>query len=139
LVAIALPHANGIRQLNFEVLARALDIQEPTLHAFVLAPLGQEAAISYNSGRVLVRHSLIASSICDIAEDMGVDTESLVRRVASAGAYVLDRSGGFHPDIAQLAFMSASLHTHPQYQVAAAEAASEAVPMRIALRTNLSA
>jgi len=138
LVFIALPQANGVNEMTFKVLARALQVSEPELHANVLAPLGQEAAISYESGRVLIRHRLIAKAICEIAEENGYDLTNAIRRVVSAAAQTLD-GGVYQKDMGRLAYLSGNLPTHPQFQLVAAQAAVDAVPHQISYRTSLSA
>ena len=138
LIYVALPHANGIHDLTIEVLAQALGVTEAELHAYVLAPLGQEAAISYTSRRVLIRHRLIAYVLCEIAEERGYNLERAIENLVTAAALRME-DFGYDKSIAALAYMSSHLNAHSHLQLVAAQAAVDAVPRQLSYRTSLSA
>jgi len=134
LVSIALPHSYGVLDLSSQVLAEALEITRVELEAYVLLPLGEEAAISYASGRIVVRHELIADAIVDICIEDRYDLAGAVRRVVRAAAARISRSG-YTAGLGSLAYISSRIEDLPELALAAADAAIEAAPDRLSYRT----
>jgi SIR2-like domain len=134
---VALPHAAGVRSLSTKVLARALDITEQEAFGSVIFPLGDEAAISYNTENVLVRHHLIARTACDLANDLGGDyLRRATERVVRAAISVIEQTG-MTPSLHDLAYLSQHLE-EPALSIVAAEAAVAASPHRLSYRASLS-
>ena len=133
---VALPHAAGVRAMTGSVLSISLDISEQEVFGAVVLPLGDEAAISFNAETILVRHSLIARSACDLAPELGVDLGNIADRVVRAAVLAIDRYG-LKPELRELAYLSRHLDD-PALAVQAATAAVEAAPNRLSYRTSLS-
>ncbi|MEV7473778.1 SIR2 family protein [Pseudarthrobacter oxydans] len=137
LATIALPHAAGVYDLNFELLAEAVGILPSTLHADVLPALGEEAALSYSDQRITIRHRLIAELICELSPAAGIDLTRVARQLVGTAVKQSER-GGFTPGLMNIAYLSRSLTDH-DLSIAAAEAAVTASPNRLTYRTTLAA
>lgn len=137
LVLTALPYAYGILDLEPEVLADALGLQRPNLIVDVLEPLGDEAAITYTSGRVVVRHEAIASSIIDICLEREYDLSRAARRLVAAAARRVERNG-YVPRTGSIAYLAKPILDLPDLAVAAAAAAQSVAPSRLSYVTTLS-
>ena len=138
LVMIALPYAYELLDLEPAVLADALDLDWPDLVTGVLSPLGEEAAITFSSGRVVMRHEMIASAVIDVSLQNGYDLKSAIARLVSAAARRLQRDG-YAPRTGSIAYMASVISDLPDLAIAAARAAATAVPTRLSYRTHLSA
>jgi SIR2-like domain len=133
---VAAPHAARVKAMTASVLAISLDISEQEVFGAVVLPLGDEAAISTNSETILVRHSLIARSACNLAPELGVDLGRIVERVVRAAVVAIDRYGP-KPELRDLAYLARHLED-PALAVRAATAAVDAAPRRLSYRTSLS-
>ncbi|WP_170151843.1 SIR2 family protein [Subtercola boreus] len=137
LVAISVPHAYGVFALNSSVLADAFDMSPVELNAYILIPLGEEAAITFASGHIVVRHELIASAIIDLCLETGYDLESATKRIVAAAArHILH--GGYSPGMAQITYLASRITDMPKLALVAADAAVEAAPDRLSYRTSRS-
>jgi hypothetical protein len=133
---IALPHAAGVRAMNAPVLARILGMAEQEVYGTVILPLGDEAAVAFDSENILIRHTLIAKAACDLSADLGVDLNDVAMEVVRAAVAEVEERG-VHPNVLQLAYLSQRLDD-PAMAVIAAQAAVEAAPRRLSFRTSLS-
>lgn len=137
LATIALPHASGVYDLNFQLLAEAVDILPSVLHSDVLPALGEEAALSYSDQRITIRHRLIAELICELAPSVGVDMNKVAYQLVRSAVRQTER-GGFAPGLMNIAYLSRSL-ADPDLSIVAAEAAVGESPNRLTYRTTLAA
>ena len=137
LVLIALPYAYGILDLEPSVLCDALGLEWSSLVLEVLEPLGDEAAITYTSGRVVVRHETIASSIVDVCLELNYDLVGAVQRLVGSAARRLVRDG-YAPRTGSIAYMAKQIADLPALAIAAAKAARDAVPTRLSYATTMS-
>lgn len=136
-IAIAVPHAYGIHALNDSVLAAAFELSVVELSAYVLLPLGEEAAITYASGHIVMRHEIIASAVVDISLEMGIDISTVSAKVVrSAAMRVL--TGRYDEDLVQLCYLASRTTDIPKLAIAAADAAVTAAPRRLSYRTTRS-
>ena len=133
---VALPHAANVRAMTTTVLAIALDMAEQEVFGAVVLPLGDEAAVSFKADNILVRHTLIAKSACNLAAEMGVDLGSIAERVVRAAVFAIERYGA-KPEFRELAYLTRQLED-PVLAVQAAAAAVDAAPRRLSYRTSLS-
>lgn len=137
LVCIALPQSFGVYQMNNDIVARCLGIDDSELYASVLPSLGDEASISYGGDSVLIRHRIIADLIVDHAPKMGIDIEGAIREIVHT-AVTLQRSSQFSLSINNLAYLSRFI-SEAELSIAAAEAAVDADPKRLSYRTSMAA
>jgi hypothetical protein len=137
LVSIAIPHAYGVLSLGSNVLASSLELSRVELNAYVLHPLGEEAAITFASGRIVTRHELIASAILDVCLEIDYDLSARVRAVVGSAALRI-RHSGYDGDLAKIAYLGTRIVDLPRLALVAAEAACDAVPDRLSYRTTLS-
>lgn len=138
LILISLPYAYEVVDLEPVLLMDVFDLDWPEVVAHILEPLGDEAAISYNSGRVVVRHEMIASAVIDIALEWDLDLEATISRLVSAAARRLARDG-YAPKLGSIAYVASRIRDLPKLAIAAATAARTAVPGRLSYVTHLSA
>lgn len=136
-VAIAVPHAYGVDALNASVMADAFGLNNVELTVYVLLPLGEEAAITYNSGHIVMRHELIASAVIDLCLEMGVDLAGATRRVVRSAVRRMNRTG-YDTGLATLAYLASRMSDIPKLALGAADAAVEAAPARLSYRTTRS-
>jgi hypothetical protein len=133
---VAVPHANGLTSMSPQLLGRALRINTFELHGMVLLPLGDEAALTYNSASVLTRHRMIAQAALDLAPELGVDLDQVVRQLVGAGVEEIDEQG-IGSGGKDFAYLSQHLKSRPLAVVAAHEAV-ELRSDRLSYRTSLS-
>lgn len=138
LITISLPYAYEIVDLEPQLLCDIFGLDWPSLIAEVLEPLGDEAAITYHSGRVVIRHEMIASAVIDVALQWGFDLEGSIGRLVGAAARRVARDG-YAPKMGSIAYIASRISDLPKLSVAAAEAAHKAVPSRLSYITHLSA
>jgi len=138
LVLIAIPYAYEVLDLEPLVLSDALQLEWPSLVVEVLEPLGDEAAITYSSGRVVVRHEMIASSILDLCLERDYDVKEALQRLVAAAARRVARDG-YAPKTGSIAYIAKQITDLPDLAIAAARAARLAVPSRLSYATTLSA
>lgn len=133
---VALPHAADVRAMTPSVLAISLDLAEQEVFGAVVLPLGDEAAISVNAENILVRHSLIAQSACNLAPELGIDLGTIAERVVRGAVLAIEKYG-LRPEFRELAYLSRHLKD-PVLAVRAATAAVDTAPARLSYRTSLS-
>ena len=138
LLLIAIPYAYEIVDLEPVLLSEIFEMTWPEVVAHVLEPLGDEAAIAYTSGRVVVRHEMIASAIIDVALEWELDLGEHVSKLVGVAARRLERHG-YAPRTGSIAYIASRIRDLPRVAVAAAEAAANAVPERLSYVTHLSA
>lgn len=137
-ITIALPYAYEVVDLEPALLCDVYNLDWPTLVSDVLEPLGDEAAITYSSGRVVIRHEMIASAIIDVALEWGYDLEDVIGRLVAAAARRLVKHG-YAPRTGTIAYVASRIADLPGLAVAAAQSAHAAVPSRLSYVTHLSA
>lgn len=138
LLLIALPYAYEIVDLEPAVLSEVFGLEWVDVVTQILEPLGDEAAIAYDSGRVVVRHEMIASAIVDVALEWELDLNESISRLVSAAARQLERRG-YAPRTGSIAYIASRIKDLPRLAVAAATAARTTVPSRLSYVTHLSA
>ncbi|MFA4902065.1 MAG: metallophosphoesterase [Desulfobaccales bacterium] len=98
---ISAMHAEGFNFLSRSVLAEALGCHPGEINAFVLAPLGMEAAISKDGQFILTRHREIARAVTSLSQEVfEVDVEGIyidlvksAERLRANGEYVPNLNG----------------------------------------------
>jgi hypothetical protein len=133
---IAVPHASGLPSLPSEVLAEIHGLSPAETLAQIVIPLGDEAAISFNGEGVTTRHSSIAAAACELAPDVGIDLERVVRSVVSSAVRLVSAKG-MRPALRPVAYLAQQL-LDPTLAVVAARTAVETEPRRVSYRTSLS-
>lgn len=136
LVFIALPHAEGVRSLGVPVLAEAWGLTSEEVRWGAVRPLGEEAAVSFTSHSLLVRHRRIAEAAISVSGEFGVQLDAVVKSLVVAAVRCVERTG-MTPELHRIAYLSQSLR-ESALRVVAAEAAVEAQPRRISYKTSLS-
>jgi hypothetical protein len=137
-VLISLPYAYEIVDLQPALLSDVFGVDWPTVVTRILEPLGDEAAITFSSDRVVVRHEMIAAAVVDVALEWGLDLQAAVSRLVGAAARRIARDG-YIPQNGSIAYLASRITDLPRLAVAAAIAAHEAVPSRLSYVTHLSA
>jgi hypothetical protein len=137
LVTTAFLHTNEVPSLTFSLLADCLDLSDLEVQVEVIAPLGLEAAISYSVGKIFVRHRIIASVICDLAEQFDIELEAIARRLVAVAVGQIELDG-VNEDRLNVAYLASRIKQHPNLQIPAARAAVEASPNRLQYWTSLS-
>jgi energy-coupling factor transporter ATP-binding protein EcfA2 len=132
LLMIAVPHSADLQDLTPRTLANALDLSVAELRAYVLVPLGDEAAITYSSDRIVTRHEYIADEIVDLALEDELEIESAVRRLVTAAVHDAAREGR-NSGAAKIARLASRIDV-PRVSIAAAQAAVEAAPADLSYR-----
>lgn len=137
LIVIALPHAYGVVDLEPVVLSNVLRVDWASVVTGVLEPLGAEAAISYTSGRVVVRHQMIANVILDLCLEREIDLEKFVDSLVFEAAKNLRRHG-YTPYRHSIAYLGARMIDIPRIAKAAVGAVRRADPLRLSYVSHAS-
>lgn len=132
LLMIAVPHSADLQDLTPRTLANALDLSVAELRAYVLVPLGDEAAIAYSSDRIVTRHEYIADEIVDLALEDELEIEPAVRRLVTAAVHEAAREGR-NSSAAKIARLASRIDVR-RVSLAAAQAAVDAAPMDLSYR-----
>ena len=138
LLILSLPYAYEVVDLEPALLADVFGLDWPEVVSRILEPLGDEAAVAYNSGRVVVRHEMIASAVVDIALEWQLDMNGALSRLVTSAARRIARDG-YSPRAGSIAYIASRITDLPQLAIAAAVAANAAVPNRLSYVTHLSA
>lgn len=138
LLVMSIPYAYEIVDLDPALIGDVFDLAWPEVVAYILEPLGDEAAIAYNSGRVVVRHEMIASAVVDISLEWQLDINGTLSRLVGAAARRISREG-YSPRSGSIAYIASRIKDLPQLAISAAKAANAAVPSRLSYVTHLSA
>ncbi len=138
LVAIALPHSYGVLDLEPQVLGDVLGVDLASLFADVLEPLGEEAAVAFTSGRVVVRHYMIATVIIDLCLERQYDLETTVDRLIYSAAKRLRQTGDV-PRLSTVTYLGSKMTDIPKLALTAVAAARRADPKRLSYVSHASA